>query len=281
MSNEKGKLLRGIVFIYVLCLLLRIAEYFILRTDETFLGEAFVHKLVGIAILFIAIKHYKYRISDIGFTTNRIGYALLSGVLFGLIVFIPAYLVEILIAAKQNQFESLGLFVSAYSVNGTIGNQTGVIFFLICIVGNVINVLMEEGVFRGLFQKILEKKYSFFLAAIICSSLFGVWHIIAPFRSYCDGTSSINGFIANAVMLFVTSGLVGLKFSMMTKVTGSLYMAMGDHFVNNTITNMLHVTTYTGVDDFQVLRITIAQTLSFIIVLVYYLKNHKKIKGRH
>ena len=56
-------------------------------------------------------------------------------------------------------------------------------------------------------------------------------------------------------------------------MTNNLYMAMGDHFVNNTIVNILHVVSKTGADELQFVRITVAQTLSFIIVLVYYLKS--------
>ena len=64
---------------------------------------------------------------------------------------------------------------------------------------------------------------------------------MAPLRDYYYGSMSLNGFIANSVMLVITSGLVGLKFAMITKLTGNLYMAMGDHFVNNTVVNILHV----------------------------------------
>lgn len=87
----------------------------------------------------------------------------------------------------------------------------------------------------------------------------------------------MGGFIFNAAMLIVTSGLIGFKFVLLTRITGSLYMAMGDHFVNNTIVNMLHVVSETGRDERQFVRITIAQTLSFIIVLVYYLKKRRKL----
>ena len=139
-----------------------------------------------------------------------------------------------------------------------IGNQTGILFFLICIVGNIVNVLMEEGVYRGLFQKILQQKYRFIAAAIICSILFGAWHVIGPIRNYYDGLSSMGGMAANIFMLVITSGLVGFKAAMITKLTGSLYMAMGDHFVNNTIVNILHVTSYTGADELMFVRITIA-----------------------
>ena len=61
----------------------------------------------------------------------------------------------------------------------------------------------------------------------------------------------------------------------MTKMTNNLYMAMGDNFVNNTIVNILHVVSKTGADELQFVRITAAQTLSFIIVLVYYLKKYR------
>jgi len=52
----------------------------------------------------------------------------------------------------------LDFYVSAYSVSGNIGQQRGLLFLLICLVGNLINVLMEEGIFRGLFQKVFERK---------------------------------------------------------------------------------------------------------------------------
>lgn len=87
----------------------------------------------------------------------------------------------------------LNLYVSAYAVDGSVGNQTAFIFFALCIIGNIINVVMEEGMFRGLFQKIFEKKYSLVIAAVIASALFGLWHIMSPLRSYCDGTMSTGG----------------------------------------------------------------------------------------
>lgn len=276
MLNEEKRILSGVIFIYFLCFFVRVLEYFLLRTDETFWGEAFVHKLIGIVILFIAVRYYKFKFVEIGFAKHKILHRLLGGLAFGLFVFIPAYLIEIIIVVIQGKFETLELYVSAYSVNGAIDNQTGFIFFVICIVGNIINVLMEEGIFRGLFQEILERKYSFVLSAVIASGLFGVWHIMAPVRSYYDGIISYNGLVANAILLVVTSGLVGFKFALMTKLTNSLYMAMGHHFINNAIVNMLHVVSSTGTDEFMVVRISIAQTVSFVIILVWYIFVQRK-----
>ena len=276
MLCKKERVLSAVISIYVLCFFFRFMEYFLLRTDETFWGEAFIHKLAGIVILVIAVKYYNFKFVEIGFAQNNILRRLLEGLAFGFFVFVPAYLVEVMIAIMQGEFENLELYVSAYSVNGTIGNQTGFLFFVICIVGNIINVIMEEGIFRGLFPQILEKKYTFAVASIITSCLFGLWHIMAPVRSYYDGVMSWKGFAANAVLLIVTSGLVGFKFALMTKLTCSLYMAMGHHFANNVIVNIFHVVSGTGTDKFMVVRISIAQTVSFVIILIWYIREKQK-----
>lgn len=269
--NTKIKALLAVLIIYFICFAFRVLEYFVIRTDQTFFGEAFIHKLIGIGILVGAVFFFGYKFEDIGFKTGKAFYDILKGLAFGFGTFALAYGVEIIILAAQNDFKALELYVSAYSVNGNFGNRTDFIFFFICIIGNVINVVMEEGIFRGLFQKMLGDKYGFIIAAIIASLLFGVWHVMSPLRSFIDGDMSTGGFIANTLMLVGTSALVGFKFAMIGKLTGNLYMAMGDHFVNNTIVNILHVISSEEADHLMTIRITIAQSVSFTIVLIWYL----------
>ena len=277
MINTKRKVLSVVLIIYLICFVFRILEYFILRTDRTFWGEAFIHKLIGIAVLFVVIKLFDFTFKEIGFAKGKTILCISKGLAFGLVIFVLAYSAEILVLALHGNFKTLALYVSAYSVDGNIGHQTALVFFSFCIIGNIINVVMEEGMFRGLFPKLLEHKYTFIISAVIASVLFGMWHIMAPIRDYYDGTMSMSGFIANSVMLVITSALVGFKFAMITKLTGNLYMAMGDHFVNNTIVNILHVISITGTDELMILRISIAQSVSFIIVLIwYFVARHKK-----
>ena len=278
--NTKTKTILAVLIIYFLCFGFRALEYFLIRTDETFFGEAFIHKLIGIGVLvgFVFLFHYKFK--DIGLKTGKAFLDILKGLAFGIAVFILAYGVEVIILAASNNFNGLAFYVSAYSVNGNLGNRTDFIFFLICIIGNVINVLMEEGVFRGLFQKMLSDKYKWVVAALISSVLFGVWHIMSPIRSFIDGNMTVGGFIGQTCMLVGTSALVGFKFAMMGKLTGNLYMAMGDHFVNNTIVNILHVLDKEEADHLMTIRITIAQSVSFTAVLIWFLivyfKNKRK-----
>ena len=271
--DTKKKTILTILVIYSLCFAFRALEYFVIRTDQTFLGEAFIHKLIGIGLLILTIKIFHFSFAEVGFKTGKAFYDILKGLAFGVATFIVAYGVELIIVAARGDLKGLELYVTAYAVNGNIGHQTDIL-------GNIINVLMEEGVFRGLFQKMLNNHFTFIIAAIIASALFGVWHIMSPLRNYLDGEQSLGGFIAQSCLLIGTSALVGFKFAMMGKLTGNLYMAMGDHFVNNTIINILHVVSQEEADTFQVIRITIAQSLSFTVVLIWYLivcfKNKKQ-----
>lgn len=279
--KNKNTVWLQVLLIYLICFCFRFIEYFFIRTDSTFFGEAFIHKLLGIVVLFVSAHLLLIKPVEIGFSHNKLPQNLLKGFLFGLCCYTIAYAVEIIILKNAGSFEKLSLFVTSYSVNGNLGNHTEAVFFLICILGNIINVVMEEGVFRGLFQKLFERKYSFWPSVIFASILFGLWHCVGPIRSFADGDSNRMQLIMNLLILIGSSTLIGIKYAMLVRLTGSLYLGMADHFVNNTIINILHVVSPSEIDQLQTIRISIAQTVSFIIVLIIYccvMKNHKKLE---
>lgn len=78
-------------------------------------------------------------------------------------------------------------------------------------------------------------------------------------------------FAVNLAVLVLTSALVGFKYALLARMTGSLYAGMADHFVNNTIINILHVTGTSSADELQFIRVSAAQTLSFVIVLLLFI----------
>ena len=256
--------------IYTLYFILRVMDLFILRTDQTWVGEAIIHKLLGIVIMSIIACRLGFKPEEIGFSKGKSILNVFNGLAFGFGVYGIAYAAEIIMAKAAGSFDSLRFYVSAYAIDKNSGNRTGFLFFILCIIGNVINVLMEEGNFRGLFPRILGEKYAFAKAAVITSALFGFWHIVLPVRNYVDREQSFSGMIVQCV-LFI-SAVIGLKFTILTKMSGSIYMSMGDHFFNNTIVNLLHVVTNTGADELMTVRIFIAQSLSFVLVLICYRK---------
>ena len=83
----------------------------------------------------------------------------------------------------------------------------------------------------------------------------------------------------SGLLLVVTSTLLAVQYCMLLKVTGSIWAGMAAHFVNNASVNLLHVESAGGMDEMQTIRIAIAQSLSFIIVLVCYIIHIRRRKN--
>ncbi len=130
---------------------------------------------------------------------------------------------------------------------------------------------MEEGVFRGLFMKVLSETKPFMKANFIAALLFGIWHIVMPIRSYVDGEMSFAAMVLMSIGYIVLAGIMGIKWGLLYRITGNIWVGLGDHLFNNTAaTNMLHVVSLKGADELQIVRIMAAQIISFAFVMVIH-----------
>jgi membrane protease YdiL (CAAX protease family) len=165
-------------------------------------------------------------------------------------------------------------FVGGFSLTGDTVKNMGTVFVAMCILFNLINVVMEEGVFRGLFLNLCNEKYTFAISNLIVAFLFGIWHFVTPLRSYMDGQMDFNNMIGMGIGYIILAGLMSIKWGVLRKMSGVLWIGLGEHFFNNTVQNLLHITTTTGVDELQIARIIFAQLLTFIVVMVVYRKHY-------
>ena len=114
-------------------------------------------------------------------------------------------------------------------------------------------------------------------ANFIAAFLFGVWHIVMPLRSYMNGEMSFAAMILMSIGYTILAGIMGIKWGLLCRITGNLWLGLGDHLFNNTVaTNMLHVVSSTGADELQIVRIMAAQLISFAFVLATYIGKNRK-----
>lgn len=267
--------------IFMICLVIRIMEYFIIKTDTTFISENFIHKLMGIIILVFLLKIMNYKFKDIGFKRNKWFKYLIYGLILGGICFGISYFIEYIMLYVKSRNPSFELYVNGFSLVGNEVKHTEIVFFILCILLNIVNVIMEEGLFRGFFLKVINNKNSFLKSNMIVALLFGLWHFVMPLRLFITGEMNFIFFIVMMLGYIVLAGIMSIKWEMLYKMTGSLFIGIGDHLFNNIIaTNMLHIVSNTGVDELQIVRILIAQIISFMLICLIYKKRKDKIVSK-
>ena len=113
------------IAIFTLCLSARFAEYFLIETDKTAIGENVLHKATGIILLALALKRIGLSWSDIGFQRNGFGRSILKGLLLGSICFSVSFGLELAILALQGNPAHLEIYISSFSLTGSQIKNTG------------------------------------------------------------------------------------------------------------------------------------------------------------
>ena len=261
------------IAIYVVCYAFRLWEYFVLKTDESVIGENFIHKVCGVVVIFIALFASGLHWRDIGFTRAGLFKNIGLGLALGVGFYTISYAAECTVLYVQGASPSLTIASGGFSlVNSTEFVSVGIGFILLF---NVLNVWMEEGLFRGLFTQALRERYEFKTVIFITALLFGLWHLAMPVRSFIEGQTDFASMLLLGAGDGALSSVYGLKMSLLYRMTGSLWAGMADHFFNNTVINIVHVVSSMGSDHLQVVRIVTAQLLSFVFVLILYLRKKK------
>ena len=278
-KNIKCKSTNLCMIIFMLCLSVRFVEYFLIETDKTAIGENVLHKVIGIIFLALALKKINLTWRDIGFQRDGFVSGILKGLLLGSVCFAVSFGLELGILALQGNSAHLEIYISSFSLTGSQIKNTDFVFFLLCVLFNIVNVWMEEGVFRGLFIRTLSETKPFMHANYIAALLFGVWHIVMPIRSCINGEMSFAATLLMSIGYIILAGIMGIKWGLLYRITGNLWAGLGDHLFNNTVaTNMLHVVSLKGADELQIVRIMAAQVISFAVVLAIHTYRTTKVR---
>lgn len=248
-----------------LTLLLRLNDIFILKIDERF-GEIIISKALGFFLILLFMLLVKERLSTIGLHRKYYRFCVCLGFLLNLVLYLISYGIEYFILLVQDQ----GPHLTLTALDPKQGVQGGFLFGVWLIFGNIINALMEESLFRGVFLPAFKTRFPFWMSNLFQSLLFGAWHLVWPLKYYLSGEQSLFGALLYGVVLLLGTVTFGYIWGYMFDKTNSLWTAIAAHFAANTIQNVLHIQTNNGVDTMLFLRGTFASLIG--LASIFFIK---------
>jgi membrane protease YdiL (CAAX protease family) len=204
-------------YVLFICLLMSASVFFSPIGAVIYLS--FATLLMGIVAIALQKMVHREKILDMGFRLNRnallglgIGLLFTGAAVFSVVV-LPCWLglAKVVINEQSTTFRQgvpPGVTVPIVLAFG------GLIAFVFCLVG-------EELAFRGYVLPKLAKQYGSLKAVILCSVIFGLWHLPAYFSIYSGGAAEA-GWGAVVLMLFAHAISV-VPLSILYLTTRELY----------------------------------------------------------
>lgn len=270
---EKRRTIRVIAMMFILLMIIRVIEIIFVKTDQTWIGENIIHKICCILLIWVALDMLRLNGSDLGFSKKGLLTGLKYGLVLGISTFFLAYATEFIVLTAMGKHPSLQFYITNFSFAQTHSNGSSLLAVIVCMIGNIVNVYAEEGLFRGLFYRIGIQCYSQKTANFIQALLFGLWHITNVINPLLNGSMNIATAVFMGIGYILLSGILAFEWGMCAALTGTLWVGASEHLFNNFISNSLHTVTATGADELMIIRIILSNVLSLLFVLIIA---HKK-----
>lgn len=270
---EKRRTISVIHRMFILLMIIRVIEIIFVKTDQTWVGENILHKICCILLIWIVLDILRLHWSDLGFSKKGLFTGLKYGFTLGISTFFLSYAAEFIVLFVMGEHPSLRFYITNFSFTQTYTNGNSLLAVIVCMIGNIVNVYAEEGLFRGLFCKVSIQYYSQKTANIIQALLFGIWHITNVINPLLDGSMNINMAVFMGIGYILLSAILAYEWGMCAALSGTLWIGASEHLFNNFISNSLHTVTETGADELMIIRITLSNILSLLFVLVISRKN--------
>ena len=285
MSNPKGRTLPNAISMYFVMLAVYSIDVFLFKSDLTVLGDAFYSRSFSFVILFLYIWASKDSFTLLGISKKQEKFT--AGILYGtLFSVIPLFIVTIIecIYFGLTDIAAINLNFSPPSLSYVRSeeNLTPVVAVVIYVFTTFFGSAFKEFFFRGFMLKKLKKVMDFGWANLIQSALYMSFTLVLLVRNlvngyYDDTTSRLGVFII--VFYVVHETLAGIKWGLMTRVSGSTYIATVDHFLYVFLSNSIFITNRYVTWSFMTHMLAI-QIVSLLFTLIYYAFAMKKISEK-
>lgn len=274
---KKKKILAFIIGIFLLCSAVEYVEFLFIETDKTILSENVICKLFAIIMILLVMWRLGWKWRDLGFCQKGLIQSAVLGICLGASTFFLSYLAEYLLLLSMGKAPQIQFFITNFAVKNQ--NITGASFMaaFICVIGNILNVWAEEGLFRGILFRIGTRAFTEKQSNLLQAFLFGIWHIVIVVVWIKDGSISIPLAAVMAVGYVILAGILAYEWGLCLLLTGTVWAGVFEHFFNNFITNSLHMVTESGIDELQILRIVLSNALSLAFVItIFHIKKRKE-----
>jgi len=237
-------------------------DTFALRLDER-LGEIILCKTLGFAMVVAFVWAAGRSLRDIGLHSRHLALSLLLGSGITAAALVVGYGAEFVL-----QLESEPEFRLA-AIDPKAGVTGGILFVLWMLLGNAINSFMEEGLFRGVMIRLFRVRLSFWWANLMQAFLFGLWHLPWVLKWYQVGELEAHGgLLFAALSQFLPMLLIGFVWGIFYLRTDSLWVPWIAHCLNNTVFNLVHIGTASGLDSGPALRGPVSLIVSMLGMFV-------------
>lgn len=274
---EKRDTLRVINRMFILLMIIRVMEIVFVKTDQTWMGKNILHKICIILLIWIVLDMLKLHWRDLGFSKKGVFSGLKYGLALGISTFFIAYVVEFIVLIGMGKHPSLQFYITNFSLTQTYTSGSSLLAVSVCIIGNIVNVWAEEGLFRGLFYKLGMQAYSQKTANFLQALLFGFWHITNVIYPVLDGSLHFSMAVWMGIGYILLSGILAYEWGMCAALSKTLWIGAFEHLFNNFISNALHMVSETGVDEYMIIRIILSNILSlFFVLMIAKLSSRKR-----
>lgn len=174
------------VLILGLCAILRVADVFIIRSDE-WLGEQVLTKVVGFALVVAYVRLSGRGLARLGFlaTTARAVFGV--GLAYTAAVMALAFVATAGLLMMQGPAPRFVFGLGAVDLRPDQALGVALMPVAALVAGNIVNALMKERLFRSTLLTHFSQIMMAGRANAVPAVLFGLWHLVRPLRAAIDG----------------------------------------------------------------------------------------------
>ncbi len=277
MSNPKSKSLPSVFSMFFIMLAVYCLDIFLFESDLTVLGEAFYSSVLSLAVLFLFVQASKSKLSVLGLGKpgQKVAAGLIIGAILSIVPFLSVLVGECIAKGKTGIVFLPPSLVNLNSEEGIPPNVAATFYIFTAFLA----VLIEELFFRGLMLKKLKKVTSFAKANLIQSVFYMTFGALVTARNVVKGYlagESLKLLLAAFALCVFCEVLSGIKWGLMTRISGAIYISVVDHYLFAFFANSIFI--FEAYTLFELmLRMAAIQVISFAAVFIYYAVIMKKI----